>query len=152
MSHAVVCRTINGYEDYERLPEAALTSDEKLLVYYRPLGYKSVLSDGSYQSHFTQDGLIRRRGAKAALRTKRKLLDYTAKGSEPPTLIFLRNTISLKGLKPGDYEFLIILRDEIAKGPPVTQVVAFRIIPASLPGAKDPAAEATSKPPGRDSR
>ena len=45
-------------------------------------------------------------------------------------LIFLRNTISLKGLKPGDYELIIILHDEIAKGPPATQAVKFRVIAA----------------------
>src|SRR5690348_16508282 len=35
MSRAVVCRTINGYEDYEPLPDAAQTSEEKLLIYFR---------------------------------------------------------------------------------------------------------------------
>ena len=38
---------IDGYEDYKPLPGAAQTSDEKLLVYYRPLRYKSEFVDGS---------------------------------------------------------------------------------------------------------
>ena len=38
MTPGIVCRSIDGYEDYELLPEAAQTSEEKLLVYFRPSG------------------------------------------------------------------------------------------------------------------
>jgi hypothetical protein len=133
MSEAVVCRSIDGYEDYEPLPDAAQTSDEKLLVYYRPFGYKTAFIKDSYQAHLTQDAEIRRRGGKAVLRQKKKLLDYTAKSPQPPELIYLRNTISLKELKPGEYDLAIILHDEIGQGPPATQVVKFRVIPAQDP-------------------
>ena len=133
MSEAVVCRSIDGYEVYEPLPDAAQTSDEKLLVYYRPFGYKSAFVNDSYQAHLTQDAEIRKRGEKAVLRQKKKLLDYTAKSPQPPELIYLRNTISLKGLKPGEYDLTIILHDEIGRGPPATQVVKFRVIPAQDP-------------------
>lgn len=133
MSPGIVCRSIDGYEAYEPLPDAALTSDEKLLVYYRPAGYKTALVDGLYQAHFTQDGQIRKRGEKAVLREKKKLLDYKPKNQYPPQNIYLRNTISLKGLPTGDYDLTIILRDEIAKCPAATQVVRFRVIPALDP-------------------
>jgi len=134
MSTAVVCTSIDGYESYKKLPGAALTSDEKLLIYYRPLAYKTAFVDGSYQAHFIQDGQIRKRGEKAILRQKLKVLDCTAKGELPPQNLFLRNTVSLKGLAPGEYDFIIILHDEIAKGPAVTQVVRFRIVPADVAG------------------
>ncbi len=137
MSRAVVCRSIDGYEAYEPLPDAALTSDEKLLVYYRPAGYLSVLVDGLYQAHFTQDAQIRKRGEKAVLRQKLKLLDYKPKSASPPQYVYLRNTFSLKGLPPGDYDFIIILRDEVAKCPAATQVVKFRVIPAQDPRKTD---------------
>ncbi|MGO9462611.1 MAG: hypothetical protein ACLQIB_41840 [Isosphaeraceae bacterium] len=133
MSRAVVCRSIDGYEAYEPLPDAAQTSDEKLLVYYRPEGYKSVVVDGLYQAHFTQDAQIRKRGEKAVMRQKLKLLEYKARNASPPQYIYLRNTISLKGLPPGDYDLTIILRDEVAKCPAATQVVKFRVIPAQDP-------------------
>ncbi len=137
MSRAVVCRSIDGYEAYEPLPDAALTSDEKLLVYYRPAGYKSVVVDGLYQAHFTQDAQIRKRGEKTVLRQKLKLLDYKPKNASPPQYVYLRNTFSLKGLPPGDYDFTIILRDEVAKCPAATQVVKFRVIPAQDPRTAD---------------
>src|SRR5271155_1891118 len=41
MTPGIVCSAIDGYEDYKILPKAAQTSDEKLLVYFRPLGYQS---------------------------------------------------------------------------------------------------------------
>jgi len=137
MSPGVVCRTIDGYEAYEPLPGAALTSDEKLLVYYRPAGYKSALVDGHYQAHFTQDAQIRKRGEKAILRQKLKILEYKPKNPTPPQYVYLRNTVSLKGLAPGDYDLTIILRDEVAKCPAATQVVKFRVIPAQDPRKKD---------------
>jgi len=139
MSRGVVCSTIDGYEDYEPLPDAALTSDEKLLVYFRPLGYKSVLVDGLYEAHFTQDMQIRKRGGKGVLRQKLKLLDYKPRTPSPPQYVFLRNTISLKGLAPGEYDLTIILRDEVAKCSPATQLVKFRVIPAQDPRKIDDA-------------
>jgi hypothetical protein len=133
MSPAVVCRSIDGYEAYEPLPGAALTSDEKLLVYYRPFGYATALIDGSYQAHLIQDGQIRKRGEKAILRQKLKLLDYTPKSRQVPRYLYLRNTISLKGLPPGDYDLVVILHDALTKAHPATQVVKFRVIPAVDP-------------------
>jgi hypothetical protein len=133
MSEAVVCRSIDGFEAYEPLRDAAQTSDEKLLVYYRPFGYKTTFVKDSYQAHLTQDAEIRPRGQKVVLRQKKRLLDYTAKSPQPPELIYMRNTISLKGLKPGEYDLNIILRDELGGGPPATQVVKFRVIPAEDP-------------------
>src|SRR5260370_12681081 len=62
MSDAVACRSIDGYERYEVLPRAELTSEEKLLVYYRPLNFKIVSRADDYIAHFTQDGQIRRKG------------------------------------------------------------------------------------------
>lgn len=129
MSRGVVCESIDGYEAYEPLPNAELTSDEKLLVYYRPEGYKTVFRDGSYQAHFTQDAQIRKFGEKAVIRQKKKLLDYNPKNQYPPQNIYLRNTVSLKGLPPGDYELLIILHDELAKHAIATQAVKFRVVP-----------------------
>jgi hypothetical protein len=137
MSRGVVCRSIDGFEAYEPLPGAELTSEEKLLVYFKPAGYKTVLVDGLYHAHFTEDAQIRKHGEKAVLRQKKKLLDYSPKNSFPPQNIFLRNTISLKGLPPGDYDLFIILRDELAKCPPATQVVKFRVVPAQDPRKVD---------------
>ena len=62
------------------------------------------------------------------------MLDYTTpKQDLPPTQIYLRNTISLKGLEPGEYDLIIILHDEVNEGRTATQVVKFRVIPADDP-------------------
>jgi hypothetical protein len=150
MSPAIVCKSIEGYEKYERLSPPQLTADEKLLVYYRPLKFESVFVDGTYQSHFVQDGEIRKRGEKGVLRQKQKLLDETAKDQVPPHHLYLRNTVSLKGLAPGDYEFTIILHDAVAKTPPSTQVVRFKIVAATTvvesKDGDDQGSAATMKP------
>ncbi len=135
MSKAVVCSSVDGYERFKILPGAAQTADEKLLIYYRPLYYKVVQKDDSFTAHLTQDGQVRRKGEKTVLFRKQKLLDYEAKGKDPLGPIFLRNSVSLKGLTPGEYEFDIILRDENEPGPPSLQSVKFRIVAAVQPEA-----------------
>jgi len=130
MSPAVACKSIEGYEDYEPLPDATLTSDEKLLVYYRPTGFRTDPVGNKFRAHLVQDARIRRRGEKVFLKTRMKLLEYEVKSDIPPDLIYLRNTISLKGLKPGRYELDIILHDKISGGSPATQVLAFQVVAA----------------------
>jgi hypothetical protein len=130
MTPGVVCRSIAGYEDYEPLPVAAQTAEEKLLVYFRPSGHRIERVDDFYQAHLVPDFQIRKRGEKAVLREKLKYFEYKPKSTEPPRSIYMKNVIGLKGLPPGDYDLTIILHDEIAKGPPATQIVKFRIIPA----------------------
>jgi hypothetical protein len=135
ISGAVACRSIDGYEQYKVLRGAQLTSDEKLLVYYRPLNYKVLSRGDEYIAHFTQDGQIRRKGEKAVLLRKKNMMDYEAKNPMPPDQIFIKNSFSLKGLAPGEYEYDIILRDENDPGSTVTQSVKFRVIAPMVPKA-----------------
>jgi hypothetical protein len=149
MSSAIACRSIDGYENYEPLPVAALTADEKLLVYYRPLRYQVETIGKAIHIHLTQDGQIRRRGEKTVLLRKEKLLDYEFKSEDSTGSVYLRNTVSLKGLKPGEYEFDIILHDKLAKSQVATQSLPFRVVAASLPkedGKPDPAEGRSSSP------
>jgi hypothetical protein len=129
MTRAVVCRSIEGYENYEALPGAALTSEEKLQVYYVPLGYKVVARGSEYVAHFTQDGQIRRKGETLVLRRKKNILDFEAKGDRPPDHIFIKNSVPLKGLLPGEYQYDITLRDENSPRSVSTQTVKFTVIP-----------------------
>ena len=133
MSKAVACRSIEGDEEYEIWPGAELTAEEKLQFYYRPRNYTTVQERDGYRAHFTQDGQIRRQGEKTVLRWKKNILDYKAKIQEPLGPILLRNSFSLKGLPPGAYEYVIILRDELKPGSSATQSLRFRIVPPALP-------------------
>lgn len=149
MSRAVVCRTIDGYEKYTPLADAAQTSEEKLLVYYRPLRYKIEPVDGMYRAHLSQDNEIRRKGEKRILRQKPRAIVYEPKTKEPPRQLYLKSIISLKGLEPGDYELTIVLHDELDKSaPPTRQVVKFTIIPPSDPRAKKSARDAEQSSSG----
>jgi hypothetical protein len=133
MTRAVACLSIDGYERYEPLPNAELTSEEKLLVYYRPLHYRIDREGSTYHAHLTQDGEIHRRGEKAALQRKANMVDFEVKEKSSPDFLFIRNTVSLKGLKEGDYDFVIILRDTLGQKPPAQQAMPFRIVPVKLP-------------------
>ncbi|MEO6810784.1 MAG: hypothetical protein ABI353_16840 [Isosphaeraceae bacterium] len=143
MTRALACESIKGYQDYVPRPEAALTKDEKLLVYYEPLNY-AIEQDktGMYRAHFSQDARIRKRGAKIVLWKKDNLLDYEVKGNGPPRKLCLMNTIALKALSPGEYDLDIVLHDRLGDGPPVTQTLKITIKPspveAPLPPSDEP--------------
>ena len=131
MSPAVVCAKITGYGDYVALEEVVLTRDDKLLIYYEPTGFATEKVGKEHRVHLIQDGRIRRRGEKKVLQSKDKLLDYKGKSSTPVRVVYLANTIALKDLPPGEYDLEIILRDEIAKGKPTSQIVKFRVKPGT---------------------
>jgi len=136
MSEAVACRSVQGFEDYEPLPDAALTSEEKLIIYYQPSGFQSAREGRTYRAHLTQDGQLRRRDSKVVLYRKEKMLEYEPKADRPIENIYIKCIVSLKTLKPGDYSYDVILHDEIGKGPPAKQTVKFKVIPVTAPAEK----------------
>jgi hypothetical protein len=144
MEPGIVCKTIDGYEDYEPLPGAAQTADEKLLVYIRPSGFQTEKVAKGYQAHLTLDGEVRKRGAKPILRQKKKLLEFKPLYATPPRYVYLKQSVSLKGLAPGDYDLTIILHDQLGKGPAASQVVKFKVIPPLDPSKVK---EETEPPP-----
>ncbi|WP_435015933.1 hypothetical protein TA3x_003490 [Tundrisphaera sp. TA3] len=148
MSPAVACRKIEGYELFEPLPDAAVTADEKLQVYYRPIGYKIERKGKQHVARFSQDGEIRRKGEKKVVSKKVNILEYEAKSDDPPYRVYLVNHVGLKGLPPGEYELTILLRDALRPGASASQVLPFRIIPtpAAPPGRDEPEPETPPSP------
>jgi hypothetical protein len=136
MTPGIVCKSIDGFDKYERLPGAAQTADEKLLVYMKIRGFKIEHIDKVYRAHLVPDFEIRRRGSKAILLQKRKMFEYEPKSPDPLREIFMKSQISLKGLAPGEYDLTLILHDEVAKGPPASQIIRFKVIPADDPQKK----------------
>lgn len=127
MTRAIACRTIQGYDRYQRLPGAALTRDDKLLVYYKPFNFFIEPGDGTYRAHLAQEARIRRHDEKAVLWSKPDLVDYLVEQAEPPTSLYIANTIAIKDLTPGDYDLDIVLRDLLSGGPPARQTLRFRV-------------------------
>jgi hypothetical protein len=124
----VACVEINGFDDYVELSGAALTSDEKLIVYFRPRHFKTTRVGRQYEAHFTEDVRVRRRGQKPVLWSKLKMVDYQPKADIPRPPIYFHNKIALKGLMPGLYELEIVLRDEVGQTPPAVRVLPFEVI------------------------
>jgi hypothetical protein len=154
MTEPVACKEIRDFEDYVPLKEAVMTADEKLLVYYMPRHYKTSRVGENFQAHLVQDGRIRRRGEKTVLWSKARITDYKVRTEHPPRQIYIRNTISLKNLKPGDYEFDIILRDEVGQSAPATRSLPFKVIPSPSPstskGAQNNPGPAGTRPDSRN--
>ncbi len=155
MSKAVACKRVEGYDQYFPLPDASLTSEDKLLVYYRPLNYKvepveKAKPGHRFKARFSQDGRIRRKGEKAILMKKDNILEYEPFFNDPTERIYLVNTVGLKGLPPGEYEYEIVLRDALEEGSTARQSLPFTILPLPKidPASKSDEPDAPDGTPG----
>jgi hypothetical protein len=151
MSKAVACKKIEGYEDFQLLPNAALTSEDKLQVYYRPIGYKvetieKPKTSRKFRAKFSQDGRIRKKGEKTVVMKKDRILEYDPTFDDATQHIYLVNNVGLKGLPPGDYEYDITLRDDLTEGAVATQTLPFTIIP--VPKFDPPKTDEPDEPEG----
>ena len=155
MSKAVVCKRVVAYEEFVPLPNASLTSEDKLLLYYRPLHFKvspveKPKPGHNYRAKFSQDGRVRRKGEKTVLLKKDRILEYDPTFETRSERLYLINTFSLKGLPPGEYEYDIVLHDELEKDSTATQTLAFTIIPTPRadPALKNEEPDGPESPPG----
>lgn len=146
MSAPVACRRIHGYDQFEELPDAAITSEEKLQVYYEPSGFKVDRQGKQYVAKFVQDGVIRPKGDKKVVWKKDKILEYEAKSDEPPARVYLTNSVGLKGLPPGDYVLTLTLHDGLRPGTTATETLDFRIVPGPPAPKDEPAPKAAPEP------
>jgi hypothetical protein len=136
MSKAVVCKKVVGYEDFVELPDASLTSEDKLNVYFRLLNFRVDPVDkpkpGSrFKARFTEDCRIRRKGEKTVLMKKDKMVEFDSSFESRDQTLYMVNNISMKGLAPGDYELDIVLHDVLEKDSSATQTVSFTIVPVA---------------------
>jgi hypothetical protein len=141
MTPAQLCLAVEGYGAYTPRPEAPFGKDEKLMLYFEPVGHEFERREGGdYRLHLTQDVEIRRAGQRTAVWKKADLVDYEATSPFPPLQVYLMNEISLKTLAPGTYQLVIRLHDRIGSRPPAEQVIAFTVTsePVAPPGPPDP--------------
>jgi len=152
MSKAVVCKKVVGYEDYVELPDASLTSEDKLNVYFRPLNFRvdpvEKPKPGSrFKARFDEDYRIRRKGEKTVLMKKDGMGEYDPFFDRRDQTLYIVNKIGLKGLAPGDYEVDVVLHDVLEKDSSATQTVSFTIVPTPKVDTP-PKEEGTDKPEG----
>jgi hypothetical protein len=133
MSEAVACSAIKGYGQYVPIPDATITADEKLLLYYEPQNFTVEKKGDAYHLHLVQDIRVRKRGDKQVIWSKEKFADYDADTPGPYPVICMRGTVALKGLKPGDYDIDIILHDELGPKSTAQQVLRFTVKPTPPP-------------------
>ena len=133
MSKVIACESVAGFGDYEPRDSTRWTADEKLLIYFEPRHFATEKAGTKYQAHLVQGAHLRRRDRKAFLWGKTKLIDYVAKSDSVPPVIYLTNTIALKGYPPGEYDLDITLHDEIGEGATATQTFRFTIVEAKGP-------------------
>ena len=134
ISKPVVCSQVHGFADFEPLPEATLTADDKLTIYYEPSGYTIERTKDGFRAVFAQDGRIRKKGGKDVLWKKAPMFEYEAKSPNPPYRVYMRSDFSIKGTPPGEYELDLTLHDRLAKGTSTMRTVSFKVVPPKEAG------------------
>ncbi len=130
MSKPVAVTKIHGYASFEPLPDATLTADDKLMVYYEPTGYVIEKTKDGFRALLAQDGKLRKKGRKEALWQKTPMFEFEAKDATQPYRLYMRTDLAIKGLAPGEYELDLTVHDKLAKGSGTTRTVEFKVVPA----------------------
>ena len=132
VSKPIACKTIDGYRKYTPMEKAALTKDEKLLVYLEvenPTIYLSRQGGLEKRSlHLTQEIRVRRSGERKPIWTKPDLrgLDVQEKSEIGP--VYLGVVVGLKGMGPGRYDVDIIVHDKLAKDRSALVTLPFEVL------------------------
>jgi hypothetical protein len=129
MSEPVVVAKIRAFAEFEAVPDATLTPDDKLMVYYEPTGYTIERTKDGFRAVLAQDGRLRKKGRKDAIWQKAPMFEYPAKSATPPYQLYMRTDMSIKALPPGDYELDLTVHDRLAKGMHATRTVEFKVVP-----------------------
>jgi hypothetical protein len=127
MTPGVVCSKVEGFGRYVARERPEVDRNEKLLIYYQPIGHAYERRQSKYHVRMIEDVKIRPRGKKDVLWKKEKLGEFEKDFDDIPTNLYLYNTIAVKGLAPGEYDLVIELHDELS-GHHASQIVAFRVV------------------------
>ncbi|HEY2156311.1 MAG TPA: hypothetical protein VGH33_11825 [Isosphaeraceae bacterium] len=147
MSKPVAVTKIHGFAAFEPLPDATLTADDKLMVYYEPTGYVIERTKDGFRALLAQDGKLRKKGRKEALWQKAPMFEFEAKDATQPYRVYMRTDLAIKGLPPGEYELDLTLHDKLAKGAHAVRTVEFKVVAAKegKPAEEEPSAAAKGK-------
>jgi hypothetical protein len=130
LTTAIACETIEGYGRYSPLAAPAVCRDQKLLIYYEPVGYAIGREGQKYHIHLSQDTRIRRRGETTVLFHGKDIVDYDVTTPGPPHPVYIQYWTGVDRLKPGGYELDIILRDRIGAERVASQTLFFQVLPS----------------------
>ncbi len=128
MSKPVVCLKVHGFGSFEEWPDAKLTPDDKLTIYYEPSGFRTEKTKDGYRALFSEDGRLRKKGSKDAIWKNDDMFKYEATKKFPPYQVYLKTDVSIKALAPGEYELDLTLHDRLDKRDvALTKTVAFTV-------------------------
>jgi hypothetical protein len=142
----IVCKTIKGLGQYERLDPPELTVYDKLLIYVEPTGFATKSADGVAKGLLVQNGKVRAKGSKTVIFERQELLKVEPEIKVGRELFYLSATVGFKNLKPGPYTLELETVDKQASPErKVTQVIDFQIITGEAPADEEKPKPAPSR-------
>ena len=134
VSEPIVCKSIKGFRNYERLDPPELTVYDKLLIYVEPTGFETKSQADVKKGQLVQNGKVRAKGSKTVIFERQELLKVEPELKIGHELYYLSATVGFKNLKPGEYSLDLETVDKLAQPErKISQTIDFRIIPGSDP-------------------
>lgn len=98
------------YGGYEERPSTVFAPGEKLVTYVEPVGYAWTPTEGGYRFGITMDFAVKAPDG-TILAGKEAFQAFTFTSRFKNREVFINVTLSVDGLKPGDYVLTYTLRD-----------------------------------------
>ena len=138
VTEPVVCKTIKGLGQFERLEPPELTVYDKLLIYVEPSGFATQGLDGTRKGLLVQNGKVRAKGSKTVIFERQELLKVEPEIKNGRELFYLSATVGFKNLRPGEYVLDLETVDKLASPErKVQHLIDFRIIAGEPPGESE---------------
>ena len=136
VSKPIACTRIDGYRTYTPLERAALTKDEKLLVYLEVANPTIHASQEEEQEkvnlHLTQEIRVRKSGERKPLWIKHGLQGLEVQGKSELGPVYLDVVVGIKGLRPGQYDLDIIVHDRLARARSTLVTLPFEVLKSTV--------------------
>jgi hypothetical protein len=106
------CRKVLNYGTFIPWGDPVFPVGGEFVAYFEPLNWFTNMAQGRYEFWMTQD-LKLETVAGEVLYEKSKLLDMHFNTAKPVLDVYMTNDFSLGQLPPGEYVFIVVLRDEL---------------------------------------
>ncbi|MBN2143936.1 MAG: hypothetical protein JW774_04855 [Candidatus Aureabacteria bacterium] len=122
-----LCTNIIGYGQYVAAPDNKVKAGSEIYFYYEPVNLFTNRLNQSYQIWYTQDMIILSQDGKELYRAS-DALNFNYQSLAPVMDIYASNTLNLKEVPPGIYQFQAVIHDKLKKRD-ATYSFVFEVVP-----------------------
>ncbi len=114
INNLTLVERVDGYGDIIPLQSPSIPQGSALILYFEPTNWRTVMTQELYRFHIAQDILLEN-AAGEPLFQQEGFLQFKRDTTQPTMDLFVKNTVNLGALPPGDYRIKGVLHDVYAE-------------------------------------